>query len=244
MLDIIDNKFLRKRGIWVRPDVNEHGCNYEKLLAIQYPDKNCLAWISSKNDKFTSNEKSHVLSYNRVKKFWNLVETTAADDLDIVLSNLDTGKQLFMNEKIKSFNETLETKDLIWVRFPTVNDLFEDYLEKDIIWRIRKMWSNNSQYSTGESLEKEIWLDKLEIKNDGSYVWTSSEYDFKECSITKGPSMLGFPHETISWTIDIPIMFQFPTHALALNNSRSLLLSYVVNSPLNIKYCIADAIKK
>lgn len=49
---------------------------------------------------------------------------------------------------------------------------------------------------------------------------------------------------TALWTADMPQMFTFTSRLAALWSSKHLLLSYVANTPLDVKYVTADMVLK
>ena len=102
------------------------------------------------------------------------------------------------------------------------------------------MWSHDTKHATSITTENEIWLDKAEVLNDGSCVWSNADGSY----VMRRPPEDERPYETVHWTMFLPSMFQFPTEALALHNAKDLLVSYVDNSPLEVKYVYVQAISK
>lgn len=108
-----------------------------------------------------------------------------------------------------------------------------------------------------DTVEQTAWLDKHEKLADGSDKWTASQKtyvlseDMKEwscCSaeaasiVRPAKKRLQKPWMTALWTASMPQMFTFTSKLAALWSSKHLLLSYVANTPLDVKYVTADMV--
>lgn len=232
---------LKTCGIWIRPDAEEHGCSYEKLYADGVYDRAHVSWATVKPSINDMTKPSHVLTYNKLDKFWRMYEASAPLDIYALREEPNMSKKMFVLPSVKSFIEPLETRDLVWSRLARIEDVFEPAKAScSIVWRARKMWSNDTRYASSITAESEMWLDKLEVLDDGSCKWSSADGSY----IMRRPSESGLPYETTHWTVFLPSMFEFPTEALALHNAEDMLASYVDNSPLKVKYVYVQAFSK
>lgn len=232
---------LKTCGVWIRPNKEEHSCAYEKLLATGFPDFNQVTWATVRTDQFDEDQPTHVLQYSRKDRFWCMQEAIACLGIDAFNDNQNASKRMFMHAGVKSFIEPLETRDLLWSKLDGIEDIFEPAKPADgIVWRVQKMWSHDTRYATSITKQSEIWLDMLEVLSDGSCKWSCSDGSY----VLRRTSTSGQPYETVHWTMFLPSMFDFPTEALALHNAEDLLVSYVDNNPLEVKYVYMQAFSK
>lgn len=246
----MDYRIVKRRGMWVRPDPSVHGSSVEKLYSPDMPDKDCISWATSRSswdNYLPSEDVSHVLAFDKTRMAWKTYEASAPLDLVALKLNPNSSSWMFMPGKMNSFIEPLETRDLIWSRLPSTEYLLEKARPaEEIVWRARKMWSHDTCYAKCVTCEKEIWLDKLEDLGNGDFKWTclSKDKTLANCSLTRRAPIENIPWETVHWTINLPCMYSFATEALAMFKAEDLLVSYVDNSPLDIKYVVVQAFSR
>lgn len=265
-MNLQDNNIKQQIGFWIRPDQNFNKTQYAKLyLDDQSKYNNELSWKNFGNNtnndfilNFVSNCNKWLLyKSNNIYQNYNKYENDIIFDKSKLIDyNQSSTSIKYMHSDIHSMLEKLDEYDVSWSRIHNINQLFLDYNGKDIVWKITKFWTNSLNDSKTCTIENVIWLDKYQVLDDGSDKWFCLNKKFTKVENGKvwlceeiGDNYIirkktNESFETADWTAEIPLMFQQHSHIAALHNSQEIYLSYIMNNPLQVKYVIAQAVKR
>lgn len=251
----------RQTGFWIRPAQDFNSSDYIKLYVRDAYVHNDINWQSEESKK----QDAFVLNFQKDISKWTIYRSDKKyQNLDYVLSKEFNKDNLieydnsfavskFMKHNMHSMLECLDMYDLSWSKIYDTTELFEDYDGKDVVWKVMKHWTNDGTITTADTVQEEFWLDRYEKQDDGSDRWFSikqkpclsedKKYWYTEDAvvgqITRHKTKT--PYCTAEWIADIPDMFSQFSRIGALHNASELCLSYIANSPLQIKYVVAKA---
>ena len=262
----------KKFGLWIRPDEELGGSSYSKLIFQNEYDDAVYSW-QSEDKMFGLSDKSkssYALNYRPDIMEW-LIQKSPSEytSLDYVPSKqFDRSKILsyenciplsrqYMIKEAHAVSEECHLFDLSWVKLHTLETLFSDSIPgKDIVWRLQKHYTHDGNRIVADNIEQTIYLDQYEQLNDGSDKWFTTSikvnctddfmryYEEKVILDSLTRQKMKKPCQTTQFVANIPSMFYFSSKIRGLYCAEHLLLTYIVNSPLEIKYVLADAISR
>lgn len=213
-------------GTWLRPNELLYGIEHEKLFISEVLAHDTISWQTLR--KRLSVETDTYILTNVIKDHvWNMQ----------ILSTDISAEPLFANSDINSYLEKVNlSTDIMWSR---INDLrnmtSKSYEPNEIVWKAEKHWTYDSQYAKSDTIELTLWLDDFTVTENGDEVWTDSKTQLNSISRL---AMKNYPYETTVWEANISVMFATSRQVYAMRNTNELMMSYIANDPLNIKYVI------